>query len=233
MKLSKTLATLAVASALSIAGLSAVTMAAGYERGPGNQTSWSGDSPHGKKMCKRGKHGGHGGHGKCCNKKAGHGAKGPGYLAKRLSVMETEIGIRAEQLDDWRDFTDALQATMKPPFMHPGGPANFAAGTTQEPFALAEGLANRMIERAEEAEKLKVAIAELKTTLTPEQLDKVKVIEDRLRARMAKHHGGKHRGDKHRKHGRGAPSASEAPQPAPDAGTDADAPYAPDTDDDA
>jgi len=204
MKLTKTITAVAVAGALCVGGLAAVTMATGGHQALAYSGS-QGDGPKGK-MCQRGKHGKHGKHSR--------GQKGPGRLAERLSVMETEIGIRAEQLDDWRDFTDALQATMKPPFMRAGGPAKMARGAKAEPFAMAEGLANRSIERAQDAEKLKAAVAKLRTTLTPEQLEKVTQIEDRLRARMARHHGWKH-GWKHGKRGPGTPPP--APAAAPDA----------------
>lgn len=193
MKFSKRMASIAVVAALSIAGLTAVTLAAGHD-GRWSQGAWAGE---GKKMCDRGEGHKHGMHGR----RGHHGPKGPDYLAKKLSVMETEIGIRADQLDTWRDFTDALQATMKRP-KRPGGPGMTAPGDSAEPFSLAEGFADRSIERAQNAEKLKTAIGALRTTLTAEQLDTVKEIEARVRARMAKHHGWKHGPDGTGPHGK-------------------------------
>ncbi|GFO82672.1 Spy/CpxP family protein refolding chaperone [Methyloceanibacter sp.] len=215
MNFTKTFAAVAVAGALSVATLAAVTMATGTDRalassGMSGEGS-HGKNSHGKKMCAQGKHGKHGGYGR-----HGDGAKRPDRLAARLSAMETEIGIRAEQLDDWRDFTDALQATMKPSSMRPGGPGKMASGETAEPFSFAERLADRTIARADEAKKLKDAVAKLRTTLTSEQLEKVKVIEERFRARMAKYHGwdrGKH--GKYNRGGRGM----NAPQAKPGSGT--------------
>jgi hypothetical protein len=218
MKFSKRMASIAVVAALSIAGLTAVTLAAGHD-GRWSHSAWAGE---GKKMCDRGedrKYGKHGGRGH-------HGPMDPDYLAKKLSVMETEIGIRADQLDTWRDFTDALQATLNRP-MRPGGHGMTADGDTAEPFSLAEGFADRSIERAQNAEKLKAAIGALRTTLTAEQLDKVKEIEARVRARMAMHRGWRHGphggpGDKgpHGKGPHGKGPHGGPPQAGPDGGPD-------------
>ena len=89
-------------------------------------------------------------------------------LAVRLGVLDTRIGIRAEQLNAWRDYTDALQELLHPP----RGPA--AALPQEAPdgpnaFVLEERLANDFLTRAVAAEKLKTAIAALRITLTPEQ----------------------------------------------------------------
>lgn len=214
MNFSKRMASIAVVAALSIAGLTAVTLAAGHD-GRWSQSAWAGEGKHdGKSMCNRGHGGKHG-------RRGHHGPKDPDYLAKKLSVMETEIGIRADQLDTWRDFTDALQATLKRP-MRPGGPGMTAPGDTAEPFSLAEAFADRSIERAQNAEKLKAAIGALRTTLTAEQLDKVKEIEARVRARMAMHRGWRHGphggpGDKG-PHGKGPHGGP--PQAGPDGGPD-------------
>ncbi len=182
MKFSKKMASIAVVAALSIAGLTAVTLAAGPGGGMSGLSAWAGEGKHGKPMCHRGPGGKHGKYGR-------HGPKGPDFLAKKLSIMETEIGIRANQLDAWRDFTDALQATMKRPMR--GGHGMMAPGDNAEPFSLAERFADKAIDRAKSAEELKQSIATLRTTLTAEQLEKVTEIEARLRARMAKHHGWK------------------------------------------
>ncbi len=218
MKFSKRMASIAVVAVLSIAGLTAVTLAAGHD-GRWSQSAWAGE---GKKMCDRGEDRKYGKHGR----RGHHGPMDPDYLAKKLSVMETEIGIRADQLDTWRDFTDALQATLKRP-MRPGGPGMTAPGDTAEPFSLAEGFADRSIERAQNAEKLKAAIGALRTTLTAEQLDKVKEIEARVRARMAMHRGWRHGphggpGDKgpHGKGPHGKGPHGGPPQAGPDGGPD-------------
>jgi hypothetical protein len=206
MKFPRKIASTIAAGVLAVAGLAAVSLTAGDSGRWGQSALASPDgakSGHhgGKRMCKRGGHGGkHGKHSR-------HGRHGPDRLAEKLAVMETEIGIRANQLDAWRDFTDSLQATMRPP-MGPLGRSAMPSGDKTEPFSLADHVADAAIDRAKSAEELKRAVATLRTTLTPEQLDKVKVIEARFRAKMSRHHGGRH--GKHGKHGKPAPTTAPA-----------------------
>lgn len=111
-----------------------------------------------------------------------HSWHGPERMARQLSVLETEIGIRADQIDVWRDFTDALLAMMRRPH-HPGGHSGMK-DETDEPFGRAQRYAEMAIARGEAGDNLLKAIEALRRTLTPEQLTRVSEVESRMR----KHH---------------------------------------------
>lgn len=96
-----------------------------------------------------------------------HGCHGRPPLARILSEQETAIGIRANQLDAWRDFSDAMQAMMAPPARPPA-----EALGAKEAFAFPKAMADEVEKRAEAARKVEAAIEKLKTTLTPEQLER-------------------------------------------------------------
>ena len=129
---------------------------------------------------------------------------GPGRLAMKLNAAETEIGIRANQLDAWRDFTDALIATMTPPWLQSPPDAD-AKDAKSEPFARVQRLASNAIARGKHAEDLAKAIEALKVKLTPEQLAKVVEIE----ARLGERYGGPRFGPPH--HGPGPKDDDEGP----------------------
>ena len=91
-------------------------------------------------------------------------------MTKRLAALAIEIGIRQDQLEVWRNFTDALLAATQPP----RPPA--AAGVT-EAFAIPAVIAADVAERGKRAETLMTAVNKLGSTLTPDQLERAKRAE--------------------------------------------------------
>ena len=161
---------LLVVGALTVASLAVLTSAWGHSSG-GNRYERYGEpwKCDGSSRHAQGHH------------KRGH--SGPHRFAMKLSAMETAIGIRANQLDVWRDFTDALQAVMKRTPRAESVPTEEKA----EPFARAHRLADDAIARAESAETLKKAIEALRGALTAEQLNKVTELEAKFRSHRRDH----------------------------------------------
>ncbi|WP_052183038.1 hypothetical protein [Rhizobium sp. YS-1r] len=93
-------------------------------------------------------------------------------LAGMLSAQETAIGIRADQQDAWRAYTQAVLALIPDrealisviggPDEHPEGP---------EAFGRVEAISDALAVYAGKAQALKQAIADLRSKLTPEQLE--------------------------------------------------------------
>ena len=112
---------------------------------------------------------------------------GPVFLAEKLSGVETEIGIRANQLDAWRDFTDALLGVMSRP--SDSGPDSATSGPSNQPFVLARRIADRAVARGKSGEDLLKAIDALSAKLTPDQLAKLSAIEARFSPPEGSHGG--------------------------------------------
>ncbi|MFG1395529.1 hypothetical protein [Roseixanthobacter pseudopolyaromaticivorans] len=97
--------------------------------------------------------------------------RGPGPVggqmvaAASLSTMETYIGIRADQLDAWRAYTNAVLALLQPPKPPQEEPKPAA-------FERAEAIATHMADQGTKAQAVLAALTALKSKLTEDQLQR-------------------------------------------------------------
>lgn len=85
--------------------------------------------------------------------------------AASLAAMETFIGIRADQFDVWRAYTNAVLALLQPPKPPQDEPKPAA-------FQRAEAIATHMAEQGAKAQAVLSALAALKAKLTDDQLQR-------------------------------------------------------------
>lgn len=104
----------------------------------------------------------------------------PVMLAQMLSGMETLVGIRSNQLDAWRAYTDAVQDFLVSPMPHHEGtdadrsnPQNGSDPDDDQLSIFPERDAQMVIDHAEKARAVETAIAALRQVLTKSQLDKL------------------------------------------------------------
>lgn len=97
-------------------------------------------------------------------------------LAGELAVQETVIGIRTDQKDAWRTYTQAVLAVVPEKELVRSllGSADEDAKGPQA-FARAEWLADALVDYGAKAEELKRAITDLRTKLSPEQLEAARI----------------------------------------------------------
>lgn len=97
-------------------------------------------------------------------------------LAAMLATQETAIGIRADQKEAWRNYTDALLALVPEREALIG----LIGAEDEDPkgppaFARSEAVADALTAYAAKAETLKRAIVALRAVLTPQQLEAARV----------------------------------------------------------
>lgn len=110
----------------------------------------------------------------------------PLMFARNLAAAEVAVGIRADQLDAWRAFTDALLAAAPPPPLPgpppgaPPGPAGHRPadaagkpGTPPDALTGVEALAARLKDEGEAGARLAEATQALRTRLSPDQLQRM------------------------------------------------------------